>query len=534
MAKLFRKPLTRRRLLSNASLTAMAAGLPSWLAEPLVARAQAPVIRRDVNSSDPAALNAVDAYREAIGIMQARSPHDPTGWLFQADIHAWPGQFGVVSQDPQQEFQDVFPPGGIPGLDPAENTRLEALARMVWGTCPHGPPSFLPWHRIYIFLFEKIVQKTLGDPTWGLPYWNWTKDRTLPLAFREEVDGSQQGNELFWEVRNQGVNAIDPAGQLAELEPVEVGIGFLSDQRFDTRLFGGFFPFGFSPSLERGPHGNVHVFVGPDEGMGFFEQAARDPIFWCHHCNIDRLWESWVQTAGHENPEDVMEWADEQHTFADDDGQERRLTTQQVLIAAVILGAGYEYDRLEEVMEPAVALAASSSSDSGGGPSPPESAAAAGVDVVAASGAVRLASGTARVELSPPEGQPSALAEAGDDEHLVLTLNGLMASRSPRDNFAVYLNLPPDTAPDPQGPHFVGTVNFFNAVGPQRGVSGMAAAEHHPAADQLFDVTDVLRRQRERGLWQGDAVISVTIVPIRGNVDPAALPTISSINLVRR
>ena len=30
--------------------------------------------------------------------------------------------------------------------------------------------------------------------------------------------------------------------------------------------------------------------------------AALDPIFWLHHCNIDRLWEVWRGMSGHENP----------------------------------------------------------------------------------------------------------------------------------------------------------------------------------------------------------------------------------------
>ena len=46
------------------------------------------------------------------------------------------------------------------------------------------------------------------------------------------------------------------------------------------------------------PHGPVHVYVGGQKGgkggdMSDFATAARDPIFFAHHGNLDRLWEIW-------------------------------------------------------------------------------------------------------------------------------------------------------------------------------------------------------------------------------------------------
>ena len=38
--------------------------------------------------------------------------------------------------------------------------------------------------------------------------------------------------------------------------------------------------------------------------MGTF-QSPRDPIFWLHHCNIDRLWQEWNE-AGGVNTNDVL------------------------------------------------------------------------------------------------------------------------------------------------------------------------------------------------------------------------------------
>lgn len=41
----------------------------------------------------------------------------------------------------------------------------------------------------------------------------------------------------------------------------------------------------------------VHVWVGGE--MGAPSSAANDPVFWLHHCNVDRLWDVWQQA----NPE---------------------------------------------------------------------------------------------------------------------------------------------------------------------------------------------------------------------------------------
>ena len=53
---------------------------------------------------------------------------------------------------------------------------------------------------------------------------------------------------------------------------------------------------GLAGPLEITPHGSVHVLVGGDTGyMSSFGTAALDPIFWLHHCNLDRLWERWLR-----------------------------------------------------------------------------------------------------------------------------------------------------------------------------------------------------------------------------------------------
>ena len=58
--------------------------------------------------------------------MQQRPNTDPTSWIYQANIH------------------------GVPS-----GTTL----RPAWRTCDHGTWYFFPWHRMYIFYFERVLQQ---------------------------------------------------------------------------------------------------------------------------------------------------------------------------------------------------------------------------------------------------------------------------------------------------------------------------------------------------------------------------------------
>ena len=65
--------------------------------------------------------------------------------------------------------------------------------------CKHGESEsiadpnfrlFLPWHRAYLYWFEKYLQDAHHDPTITVPWWDWTSasSRTegIPNAFSEE------------------------------------------------------------------------------------------------------------------------------------------------------------------------------------------------------------------------------------------------------------------------------------------------------------------------------------------------------------
>jgi tyrosinase len=72
-----------------------------------------------------------------------------------------------------------------------------------------------------------------------------------------------------------------------------------ADARWQRRL-------GSKTEFEFNPHDGVHGAVGGN--MGVVDLSSRDPIFYLHHANIDRIWNGWNR-RGHANSNDSM-WRD--------------------------------------------------------------------------------------------------------------------------------------------------------------------------------------------------------------------------------
>jgi tyrosinase len=89
----------------------------------------------------------------------------------------------------------------------------------------------------------------------------------------------------------------------------------------------------------------MHMAVGspPLAFMRSFTRAPLDPVFWLHHCNVDRLWEVWIQRdPAHVNPTDPA-WLNEVFKFHDATGGNGDMTPRQVLNTRTP-PLSYEYD----------------------------------------------------------------------------------------------------------------------------------------------------------------------------------------------
>jgi tyrosinase len=155
----------------------------------------------------------------------------------------------------------------------------------------HGAAGFLPWHRAFLLDLERELQRI--DASVALPYWRF--DQPARNLFTRQFMGvadatgtlhfSADNPLQFWttdgtvgivrgprfDTRTQPADVID--------EPATLALGDAG------RLYEQF------RRLELDPHGAAHVSFG-----GFLSSiptAARDPLFFLLHANVDRLWAKW-------------------------------------------------------------------------------------------------------------------------------------------------------------------------------------------------------------------------------------------------
>ncbi len=98
---------------------------------------------------------------------------------------------------------------------------------------------------------------------------------------------------------------------------------------------------GFCPRLDQNPHFFTHIAIGGD--MADFATVGADPLFYLHHCNIDRIWESWNR-LGNSNPTDAN-YLNRKFTFANRIGKR---VDMPVSAGDRVAQLGYEYDRYEK------------------------------------------------------------------------------------------------------------------------------------------------------------------------------------------
>ena len=218
-------------------------------------------------------------------------------------------------------------------------------------TCQHDTWFFLPWHRMYLFNFEAVLKAIITGldddriseetrSTWALPYWNYQlpRHRILPTAFRDAQLPDGEPNPLaaahrFPKVQNGTRPLSEDQVEYAEWWRQTV-FNLPGTPSFGGRDTSGprHLPLqGFpdSGALEQTPHGTVHGYVGWD--MQSFDTAGLDPIFWLHHCNLDRLWEVWCHGGGVVRPNPPTgAWTTHQFEFLDATGAIWSRTSKQV------------------------------------------------------------------------------------------------------------------------------------------------------------------------------------------------------------
>ena len=217
-------------------------------------------IRKKIDLLTQAEINAIK-----VGILKMKAlPYtNPTSWGYQSAIHGTTLPDNLTS----------------------------------WNTCHKSGESvfFFAWHRMYVYFFERILRAKSGRANLTIPYWDYQTNLVMHPAFRD----NSPGNPLYVANRNPAINS---GGAL----PVSIQTAFNSS--LDIIPY-----YTFQSNLNGGPHGSVHTTINGD--MAVVSTAAKDPIFFVHHSEIDRLWEVWRnKCGGRADPIDTT-WLNKTYVF---------------------------------------------------------------------------------------------------------------------------------------------------------------------------------------------------------------------------
>jgi tyrosinase len=197
----------------------------------------------------------------------------------------------------------------------------------------HKGPAFLAWHREFLRRFELELQRIMDDKTFGLPYWDWSVDQTSPKwpFTKEFLGGNGTSDQRFPGKVMDGPFAYDDPNkwrinifphddpddrytylrrQFADGAPTlptpEDVQTTLKATPYDVEPWNEHSQSGFRnlaegwiPQAKPDPppeeyipkmHNRIHAYVGGSMGP---PTSPNDPVFWLHHCFIDKQWADW-------------------------------------------------------------------------------------------------------------------------------------------------------------------------------------------------------------------------------------------------
>jgi tyrosinase len=490
-------PLSRRTFVKGATAIPFAI----WLEE--TGWAQTPNIRFDCTSAGGKAM--LEIYAAAVKKMKdttAIKEGDPHSWTFQWYTHA-------VRRDRSKASEIAR----IYAATPPPNTAWKALANEMWNTCQShfagmNPLNFLPWHRMVLVYFEQIIRSASGNNSFTLPYWNYTVSGALhgviPPQFR--MKGDAKFGSLYMEKRFPNGNAGKSIS--TGFTPDPINLDAFKQCKYEPTP-----PaiLGFCQHIDRNLHGQVHVKTGNEENMSDVPWAAGDPVFWVHHCQIDRLWASWNARGG-KNFDDPT-WKSQSFVFADGTGKRVTAKIGDVLSLTQVK---YSYDNLETSTPPCTL----------GKPSP--NASVARRLVTKAAPIALLPKPVTQVLTAPPS--PNATLPLGErikklapGKRLFVVVNGLQSTIQPGIAYDLYLDLPA-AAGGQRSAYFVGSIHFFDSVAHQG---------HMPDLNRpfSFDVTDLAKKLAAEGTLKATA--ELTFAPA-GTPAAGAVPLVGEVSIIEQ
>jgi tyrosinase len=391
-----------------------------------------------------------------------------------------------------------------------------AQGRQEGGACSHANWWFLPWHRGYIYYFEQILREAAGDPSLALPYWNWTEHRRLPAAFWGPNNPLNDGT------RENGPDAPADKGDVGPRVIREI-VGTSDFSTFAGAVSAGPRIRVGSGNLELQPHNHIHNFVGGNNGnMQDPNRAARDPIFWLHHANVDRLWTRWVRKNPGRTPT-AQSWRQQAFSFFNKQGNQASITTAQMLNT---FDLNHRYDTQRP---PAIEIGrAMAAAEFGPEEEPREERLFQGRPAPERS---VIGSEPVTVTLTPSDRlqermgeERMAIAEdvAQQATTLRLEVQGVAPPGNPSVGVRVFVNMPEaDASTSTDDPHYVASFSFFEHEGDH------GEHEHGPTT-YYINATPAIRRLQEAGEYRMGEPLETTLVIVpsvpEGRVEDVEIP----------
>ncbi|BFG27709.1 hypothetical protein CerSpe_139830 [Prunus speciosa] len=274
-------------------------------------------------------------YKKAIELMRALPDDDPRSFAQQAMVHC------------------SYCDGGYPQVGYSD---LEIQVHFCW--------LFYPFHRWYLYFFEKIMGELIGDPTFALPFWNWDAPAGMyiPKIFTDTTSSlyDQYRNAAHQPPKLLDLNYGGTDDDVDDPTRIKENLTTMYQQMVSKatshRLFYGE-PYSAGDDANPGagniesiPHNNIHLWTGDTtqtngEDMGAFYSAGRDPLFYAHHSNVDRMWSIYKSKLGGTDIE-KKDWLDTEFLFYD---EKKNLVRVKVRDSLDTTKLGYVYDDKVEI-----------------------------------------------------------------------------------------------------------------------------------------------------------------------------------------
>lgn len=370
----------------------------------------------------------IKKYTQAVKLMRELPDDDPRSFVQQANVHC-------------AYCDGAYYTGSLP---------LELQIHNCW--------LFLPWHRWYLYFHERILAKLIGDDSFALPFWNW--DAPAGMTFPPIYANTK--SPLYDELRNSAhmpptvvdlnYNGTDDT-TITDKEVIASNLNLMYRQIVSgaktAKLFHGQ-PYRYGDeadpgagTLENSPHGPVHLWTGsatePNrEDMGNFYSAGRDPIFFAHHANIDRLWTIWRSLGGKRRTEfDDKDYLDAKFLFYDENARLVKVSVADALDPEKLMFSYQQVD-IPWLKARPKKTSAKAKVASLFGPSP---AMAAGNEIPEFGSEIKDLVGPVSVRVKRPKKKRSR-EEIDEEIEEVLVIEGIEVRRGLAVKFDVFINLP--------------------------------------------------------------------------------------------